>query len=137
MLGGIGDIANLLKSARQLQGNVEKMQQEMASKRFEGQAGGGMVHAVVDGRGTLIDIKIDPQAVEDVELLEDLVKAAVGSAVAHSQEQMKSELSGLAGGLNLPGLEGMLGGAMGMGGAGAAPAQPAEETPPEENKDTP
>lgn len=109
MLGNLGNLGNFLKSAKELQGQLAKVQEELANRRYEGDAGGGMVHATVDGKGMLIDIKIEPQAVKDVELLEDLVKAAVGAAVAKSQEGMKDELAALTGGLNIPGLTEMLG----------------------------
>lgn len=111
MLSGLGNLAGIMKTAKDLQANVQKMQKELQARRYEGDAGGGMVRATVDGKSTLIDIKIDPQAVEDVELLEDLVKAAVGAALTKSQEAMKTELAGLTGGLNLPGLSEMLGNA--------------------------
>jgi len=117
MLGNLGNIANLLKSAKDMQGNMAKMQEELAKRRYDGDAGGGMVRAVVDGKCNLVDIKIDPQASKDVELLEDLVKAAVGSAITKAQEGMKSEMASLAGGMNIPGLTDMLGG-------GAGPGQP-------------
>lgn len=110
MLGGIGNLAGLLKSAKEIQAQMAKIQAELASRRYEGDAGGGMVRATVDGKSTLVDIKIDPQAVNDVELLEDLVRAAVCAATAKSQEAMKSELAGLTGGLNIPGMTEMLGG---------------------------
>ena len=113
MLGNLGNLAGLLKSAKDLQSQMAKMQEEMAARRFVGAAGGEMVRATVDGKGTLVDLKIDPQALKDVELLEDLVKAAVGAAVTKSQEAMKSEMAGLTGGLNLPGLSEMLGGGQG------------------------
>jgi DNA-binding YbaB/EbfC family protein len=110
MLGGLGNLAGILKSARELQGTVAKLQAELATRRYHGDAGGGMVRATVDGKGTLVDIKIDPQAAKDVELLEDLVKAAVGAATAKSQEAVKNEMANLTGGLNIPGLSDMLGG---------------------------
>jgi len=110
VLGDFGNFAGILKSAKDLQGNLAKLQEQLAARRYEGGAGGGMVLATVDGRGTLVDIKIDPQAATDVELLEDLVKAAVGAAAAKSQEGMKQELGALTGGLNIPGLSQMLGG---------------------------
>ncbi len=110
MLGSLGNFAGLLKSAKDLQGNLAKLQEELAKRRYQGDAGGGMVSATVDGKGTLLDIKIDPQATKDVELLEDLVKAAVGAAGAKSQEAMKSEMAGLTGGLNIPGLQEFFGG---------------------------
>ncbi len=110
MFGNLGNITNLLKSAKAMQGKVAEMQEEMARKRFEGDAGGGMVTATVDGKGTLVDIKIEPSATGDVELLEDLVKSAVGAATTKSQEAMKSQLADLTGGLNIPGLTDALGG---------------------------
>ncbi|MFH1108311.1 MAG: YbaB/EbfC family nucleoid-associated protein [Planctomycetota bacterium] len=111
MLGGLGNFTGLLKSAKDLQSNLAKMQEQLAARRYEGGAGGDMVRAVVDGRGSLVDIKIDPKAAADVELLEDLIKAAVGAAAAaKSQEGMKQELGALTGGLNIPGLTEMLGG---------------------------
>ena len=110
MLSGLGNLAGFMKTAKSLQANMQKMQSELATRRHEGDAGGGMVRATVDGKSTLIDIKIDPQAAKDVELLEDLVKAAVGAAIRKSQEAMKTELAGLTGGLDIPGLNEMLGG---------------------------
>ena len=111
MLSGLGNLAGIMKTAKDLQANVQKMQKDLEGRRYEGDAGGGMVRATVDGKSTLIDIKIDPQAAKDVELLEDLVKAAVGAALTKSKEAMKTELAGLTGGLNLPGLNEMLGNA--------------------------
>ena len=110
MLGGLGNLAGLLKSAKEMQTQMARLQEELARRRYDADAGGGVVRTTVDGKGTLINIKIDPEAVNDVELLEDLVKAAVCAAVAKSQEAMKSELASLTGGLNIPGLTEMLGG---------------------------
>ena len=110
MLGGLGNLAGIMRTAKDLQANMQKMQSELATRRYDGDAGGGLVRAVVDGKCTLVDIKIDPEAAKDVELLEDLVKAALGTAMKKSQEAMKSELAGITGGLNVPGLSEMLGG---------------------------
>jgi DNA-binding YbaB/EbfC family protein len=110
MLGGLGNLAGLLKSANKMQAQMAKMQAELANRRYEADAGGGIVRAVVDGKGTLLDVKIGPEALGDVELLEDLVKAAVCAAVAKSREAMKGELAALTGGLELPGITEMLGG---------------------------
>ncbi|MCH7871954.1 MAG: YbaB/EbfC family nucleoid-associated protein, partial [Planctomycetes bacterium] len=63
MLGNLGDFSNLLKAAKDMQGKLAETQKALATRRFEGDAGGGMVRATVDGRGTLLDIKIEPQAV--------------------------------------------------------------------------
>lgn len=109
MFGNLGNLAGMLKSAKEMQGQFAKLQQELASRRYEGDAGGGMVRATVNGKGNLVDIKIEPQALTDVELLEDMVKAAVAAAGAKSQDAMKSELASLTGGMNIPGLSDMLG----------------------------
>jgi DNA-binding YbaB/EbfC family protein len=109
MFGNLGNLAGLLKSAKDMQAQFAKMQEELAAKRFDGDAGGGLVRVTVNGKGTLLNVKIDPQAATDIELLEDMVKAAVAAATAKSQEAMKSELSSLTGGLNLPGLTDLLG----------------------------
>lgn len=110
MLGNLGNIAGILKSAKAFQGNLAKLQEELGARRYEAEAGGGMVRATVDGKSTLVDIRIDPNALGDRELLEDLVKAAVCAAVAKSQEAMKSEMAALTGGMDISGLAEMLGG---------------------------
>jgi len=110
MFGKLGDLANLMKSAKQMQANFAQLQQELASRRYIADAGAGLVKVTVDGRGTLITVSIEPRAVEDVALLEDLVKAAVNTAVTKSQEAMKQEMSAMTGGLNLPGMNELLGG---------------------------
>ena len=111
MLGGIGNLANIMKSAKDLQANMASMQAALADKRFDAQAGGGMVKIIVDGKGTLVDVRIDPKAVADVELLEDLIKSAVGAAVKLSQDALQQEVSKITGGLGLPpGMADMLGG---------------------------
>lgn len=102
MFGALGNIGDMIKAARQLQGRMAEMQAKVAQARFSGESGGGKVRATVDGRGLLVDIKIDPFAVEDVELLEDLVKAAVGSASRTALEAMQAEMSQMTGGLPLP-----------------------------------
>ena len=110
MLGNLGNLTGILKSAKELQDGMAKLQAQLASRRYQGDAGGGVVRATVDGKGTLVDIKIDPQAVRDVELLEDLIKASVGAAVTKSQEAMKNEVAALTGGVSLPGMTELLGG---------------------------
>jgi DNA-binding YbaB/EbfC family protein len=110
MLAGIGNLMGVLKQAKEMQSRMSEVQAELATRRYTGEAGGGTVKATVDGKSSLVDIKIDPSATGDVELLEDLVKAAVGAASARSQEAMQQELGKLTGGLDIPGLSEMLGG---------------------------
>jgi nucleoid-associated protein EbfC len=110
MFGSLGNLAGILKQAGQMRQQMLKQQEELARQMFEGQAGGGLVRAVVTGRFEIREIKIDPQAVNDVELLEDLVKAAIGAAMTKAQEAAGKIMSDFAGSLNIPGLQEMLGG---------------------------
>jgi len=109
MLGDLGNMLGALKQAKAIQSRMGEMQTELAARRFTAETGGGAVAATVDGRGTLVDLKIAPSATGDVELLEDLVKAAVCAAVTRAQEAMQQELARLTGGLNIPGLGEMFG----------------------------
>lgn len=111
MFGSLGNLAGLMKTAKDLQANMAKLQADMVNRRYDAEVGGGAVKATVDGRGTLLALKIDQKSTLDVELLEDLVVAAVNSAVLRSQEAMKAEMASLTGGMNLPGLQDLLNGA--------------------------
>jgi len=102
-------MTGLLQQAKRVQEKIEELQGELAALRIEGQAGGGMVTAVVNGQQELISIKIDPKLVtEDVEMVEDLVVAAVRQAMEksrdESQQKMNAVTGGMMGGLNLPGM---------------------------------
>lgn len=112
MLGGMGNMLGMLKNAKQMQANIQRMQEELAGRVYEADAGGGLVKAFVNGKAELVNIKIDPSAVkaEEVELLEDLIKAAVAAASNKAREAAKQEIAKLTGGINLPGLTDMLGG---------------------------
>jgi nucleoid-associated protein EbfC len=98
---------NPMQQVKALQDQMVKMQEELATKEVEASAGGGMVVATVNGRQELLGIKIDPQVVDptDVEMLEDLVVAAVNDALRKSQELAAGEMGKIAGGLNIPGLK--------------------------------
>jgi DNA-binding YbaB/EbfC family protein len=99
-------MGNLLKQAQQLQSRIAKLQEEMASQTVEASAGGGMVVAVANGRQELVSIRIEPEVLadSDVEMLQDLVVAAVNEALRKSSEMVSAEMSKLTGGMNLPGL---------------------------------
>lgn len=106
-LGGLGDIQKLAKQAHKMQEDAAKLQEDLASRRVTGQAGGGMVTVTVNGHGHLIEVKINPVVAdpEDVEMLEDLIVTAAKEATARAQSdqeaQMKEITKGL-GDLNLP-----------------------------------
>jgi DNA-binding YbaB/EbfC family protein len=102
---GIGE---LVRQAQKLQGQMAKVQEDMAAKTVEGSAGGGMVTVIANGKQEVMSIKIDPEVVDpnDIEMLQDLVVAAANDALKKAQEMVTSEMSKLTGGLNLnlPGL---------------------------------
>jgi DNA-binding YbaB/EbfC family protein len=95
------DMRQIMKQAQLMQEQLAKAQAELAERRFEGSAGGGMVTAVVTGGPELVEVKISPEVVDpdDIEMLEDLVVAAVRQAIEASVEAANSELGGLAGGM--------------------------------------
>jgi len=100
------DIGKLLKQAQQMQEKMAEMQQRLAEKTVESSAGGGMVKVTMSGRHEVISLKIDPEVVDpaDVEMLEDLVIAAVNEARSQIDEMIKVEMSSLTGGISMPGL---------------------------------
>jgi len=96
----------LIKQAQELQARMARAQQELAEVTVEASAGGGAVSVTVDGQQNIKSVTISPEVVDpaDVEMLQDLVLAAVGEALAKSQEAAQKHLSSITGGLNLPGL---------------------------------
>ncbi|MCL2151958.1 MAG: YbaB/EbfC family nucleoid-associated protein [Oscillospiraceae bacterium] len=100
---GGGMNANMIKQAQKMQADLVKMQSEMEEKTYSAQSGGGAVTAVVSGKRELVELVIEPDAVdpEDVELLQDLIIAAVNEALRKAQTTMSDSMSKLTGGLNL------------------------------------
>ena len=98
------NIGNMLKEAQKLQTRMQEMQQQLADTEMEGQAGGGMVTATLNGKGEMRRIKIDKALVdpEDVETLEDLVVAATNAAKAKIEAYFQAEMGKITGGLPLP-----------------------------------
>ncbi|MEO8032883.1 MAG: YbaB/EbfC family nucleoid-associated protein [Acidobacteriota bacterium] len=97
------NIKQLMKQAQQMQ---EQMQRKVAEIKVEGSAGGGMVKAEMNGSKELVSITIDKEAVDpsDVEMLQDLVLAAVNEAVRKVDEEMQSQMGAMTGGMKLPGM---------------------------------
>jgi len=97
---------NIMKEAQRLQQQMAAMQEEIAKKRVEATAGGGMVTVEANGKQEIVAIKIDPEVVnrDDVQMLEDLVLAASNEALRKSRELVQQELGKLTGGLKIPGL---------------------------------
>ncbi len=100
------DMSGMMKQAQKLQAKMMAMQEELGNRTVSAQAGGGMVEAVVNGRQELLSLRIDPEVVapDDVDMLQDLIQAAINEALNRSREMMASEMSKLTGGLQIPGL---------------------------------
>ena len=100
------DMRQLLKQAQKMQKEVASKQEELAQKTFEASSGGGMVTVTVNGKNELLAVKLDPEVVnkEDVEMLQDLIIAAVNEAHHRAQEEMQKSLQGLMGGMQIPGM---------------------------------
>ena len=97
------NIQQMMKQAQQMQ---DKLQKQMAEMRVEATAGGGMVTVVVNGAKQVLSLKIDPEVVskDDVEMLQDLILAAINDANRKAEEQMSKQMGGLMGGMKIPGL---------------------------------
>ena len=99
-------MGKMMKQAQQLQSKMLKLQEEMADKTVETSSGGGMVKVVANGRQQILSIQIEQEVIDpdDVEMLQDLILAAINDALIKSQEMATQEMSKLTGGLNIPGL---------------------------------
>ena len=97
-------MGNMMKQAQKLQTKMLKLQEELAEKTVETTAGGGMVKVVANGKQQIVSLQIEKEVVdpEDVEMLQDLILAAVNDALTKSQEMVSAEMSNLTGGLNSP-----------------------------------
>jgi DNA-binding YbaB/EbfC family protein len=102
----VKNLAGLMKQAQKLQSKMAEMQAEVGNRTVSAQAGGGMVEAVVNGRLELVSLRIDPEVAnpEDVDMLQDLILAAVNEALNRAREMMAQEMAKLTGGMQIPGL---------------------------------
>ncbi len=99
-------MGSMMKQAQKIQSRILKLQEELADKTIETTSGGGMVKVVANGKQQIVSIHIEKEVVdpEDVDMLQDLVLAAVNDALSKSQEMVSAEMGKLTGGLNIPGL---------------------------------
>jgi hypothetical protein len=104
--GGKKGMQDLIKQAKKMQQDLAKAQEELANKIVEGSAGGGMVKVEMNGKNQIVSLKIDKEVVdpEDVEMLEDLIIAAINEAQEKITQTSQDELSKLTGGINIPGM---------------------------------
>lgn len=100
------NFANMMKQAQKLQSKMLELQQELGNRTVTAQVGGGMVEVVANGRQEIVSLRIDPEVVnpEDVEMLQDLILAAVNEALNRSREMVAEEMTKLTGGFRIPGL---------------------------------
>ena len=103
---GMPNMGNLLKKAQELQEKMAEMQEELGDKTVEASSGGGMVTVVANGKQEIVSIKIDPEVVDvnDVEMLQDLVLAAINDALYQAKQMVSEEMSQLTGGVKIPGI---------------------------------
>jgi nucleoid-associated protein EbfC len=99
-------MGNMMKQAQKLQAKMLKMQEELGERTVETSAGGGMISVVANGRQQIVSISIDREVVDpdDVEMLQDLILAAVNDALNKAQEMVAGEMGKLTGGFNIPGM---------------------------------
>ncbi len=95
---------NMMRQAQRMQAQLQKIQDELATLTVEGTAGGGVVKVVMTGKQAVEAVTIEPEAAEDLELLQDLVAAAVNDAFNKTQELTARKMSVITGGMNIPGL---------------------------------
>jgi len=102
MFGGKGGLGNMMKQAQEMQKNMQAAQEEIASMEVNGEAGGGMVKVTMTGRHELTKVQIDDSLLDDKEMLEDLVAAAVNSAVRNIESTTQDKMGGVTAGMDLP-----------------------------------
>ncbi len=104
--GGGANINKMMKEAKKIQARIAEMQEELENREFEASSGGGAVIVKVTGKQQIVSLKILPEAIDidDMEMLEDMVLAAVNEAIKLSQDTVSQEMSKITGGLNIPGM---------------------------------
>ena len=102
----MNNLGNIMKQAKKMQERMGQLQQELEMRTIEAQAGGGMVKVVVNGKFEIVSLKIEKDVVnpEDVEMLQDLIAAAVNEGIRKAQEMASEEMAKITGGLNIPGM---------------------------------
>jgi nucleoid-associated protein EbfC len=111
MFGNMGNLGKMMQVASEMKTKMPELQKKLAESEYTAEAGGGAVRATVSGKLQIRDVKIDPAVLEDgdVEMLEDLVKAAVSAAQANAAEAAAEAMKELTGGMEIPGMSDMLG----------------------------
>ena len=110
MKGKGPNMGNILKQAQQFQSKMAKLQEELGERTVEATSGGGMVSVVANGKQEVVSIRIEPEVVdpEDVDMLQDLIQAAVNDALTRAKEMVNEEMGKLTSGMNLPNIPGLM-----------------------------
>ena len=95
---------NMMRQAQRMQAQLQKIQEELETTSVEGSAGGGVVKVTMNGKQLVESVAIEPEAAEDIDLLQDLVAAAFNDAAEKTQQLAASKMSAVTGGMNIPGL---------------------------------
>ncbi|MDI3534066.1 MAG: nucleoid-associated protein EbfC [Thermosediminibacterales bacterium] len=105
-MGNFGNMGKMMKQVKKMQQEMQKLQSELEQQTVEAASGGGAVKAVANGKKELVELIISPEAVDpdDVEMLQDMVLAAVNEALRKAEEMVAQEMSKITGGLNIPGI---------------------------------
>lgn len=100
------NFGNIMKQAKKLQERIAQLQQELGTKTVEASAGGGMVSVVVNGKNEVVSLRIEKEVVNpaEIDMLQDLITAAVNEGIRKSQEMATSEMAKITGGMSIPGL---------------------------------
>jgi len=103
---GMANMGKMMKQVQKMQEQMKRMQEEIEQRTVEATAGGGAVKVVANGKQQIVSIEISPDAVdpEDVEMLQDMILAAVNESIQKTQEMMQEEMKKITGGLSIPGL---------------------------------
>ena len=107
---GMPNMGQLMKQAQQFQAKMAKLQDELGDQTVEASSGGGMVTVTANGKQEIISVHIDPEVIDpdDVEMLQDLVMAAVNDALGRAKDMVNEEMGKLTKGLNIPGIPGII-----------------------------
>lgn len=102
----MGNMGKMMKQVQEMQKNMAKMQEELATKTVDASSGGGVVKVVANGKQEIVSIEIKPEAIDpdDAEMLQDIILAAVNEALRKSQDMVAQEMGKVTGGLKIPGL---------------------------------
>lgn len=105
-LGGLGDLAGMMRQAMEMKGKIEEIKSQLATMEYQGEAGGGMVRVTLNGKFEVLSLTIDPAIIDkdDPGVMETMIRAAFNEAAQRAHEHIKGKMSEMTGGFDIPGL---------------------------------